>query len=423
MDTYVVVKELPITIPQKRMLSEPPETVLDRLKRAKIITKRYQSLQEDPSEKIYDDRPTPDADIPPIPLLYEGFGHFLDIMNDHENVPGLADVDAQELRKEVDDLASKMTGSFSTEDDRRDEALACLDRIFSARRGIKIPQPYAAATGSVRADGHNAEIHGAGTMIVVVKNCLTGISSLPQVELVCNAARLAATRMDEELYLRWRVPFVGLTIVGCNITFYAIIAIDHRFRIVSLTPGFSCILSASDGRDRTLLYSAFTAASVLQAHILQDFERLLNNLPAVIPADARHFPAVSKLRKYPPSSNDYFAFEIGCFFPVRQPYRFLYAAATPDKQLVLVKFSRRYPIELHEFCANSGHAPRIFAFEQLPGGWCAVAMEYIESGLPITDPSLPPTHRDRWAAELQHLMDDFHSKDLVHGDLRCEYHL
>jgi hypothetical protein len=64
------------------------------------------------------------------------------------------------------------------------------------------------------------------------------------------------------------------------------------------------------------LYSAFTAASVLQAQILQDAMRLLNNPTAVvIPTAARLFPAVSKLQKYPPSSDEYFAFEIGCFFP------------------------------------------------------------------------------------------------------------
>jgi len=167
--------------------------------------------------------------------------------------------------------------------------------------------------------------------------------------------------------------------LGCDITFYAVIAIDHRFRIVTLTPTLSCIQSASDGRDRTFLYSAFTAASVLQAHILQDATRLLNNPPAVIPAFARHFPAVSTLRKYPASSDGYFSFEIRSFFPDRQPYRLLYVAETPgpDKQLVLVKFVRRYSIELHEICAKSGHAPAILAFERLPGGWFAVAMEYI----------------------------------------------
>ena len=47
-----------------------------------------------------------------------------------------------------------------------------------------------------------------------------------------------------------------------------------------------------------------------------------------------------------------------------------------------------------------------------------MAMEYIESTVPITDPSLLAAHGDRWTAELQGLMDSFHEKDLVHGDLR-----
>ena len=154
--------------------------------------------------------------------------------------------------------------------------------------------------------------------------------------------------------------------LGCDVTFYAIIAIDHRFRLVSLTLTFSCIQSASDGHDRMFLYSAFIAASVLQARILQDAEKLLNNLPAVpIPARARRFPAVSKLPKYPPSPDNYLTFEIRDFFPDRQPYRHLYVAEMPgaDKQLILIKFSRWYSIELHDFCAKSGHAPPILAFE------------------------------------------------------------
>jgi serine/threonine protein kinase len=222
------------------------------------------------------------------------------------------------------------------------------------------------------------------------------------------------------MFLRFML-FDVMTILGCDITFYAVIPIDHRFRLVTLTPTFSCIQSASDGRDRMFLYSAFTAASVLQAHILQDATRLLNNPPAmVIPANARQFPAVSKLRKYPPSSDDYFAFEIRCFFPDKQLNRLLYIAEMPaaDKQLVLIKFARQYSIELHELCANSGHAPRILAFERLPGGWFAVAMEYIESGVPITHSSLLPAHRDRWMAELRGLMHSFHEKGFVHGDLR-----
>lgn len=77
---------------------------------------------------------------------------------------------------------------------------------------------------------------------------------------------------------------------------------------------YSCIETAFDGRDRKLLYLAFTAASVFQAQALRDIEKLQNNPPSGLPIAKRGFPAVSKLRKYPPS-DDHFHFEIQSFFP------------------------------------------------------------------------------------------------------------
>jgi hypothetical protein len=139
-------------------------------------------------------------------------------MDTCDNVPGLADVEIPKLRKAVDDLANKMTGYFSKEDEQRDAALPCLNHIFKARRGINIPLLSASAIGSVRTGGHNTATHGAGTMTVEFKNWSTEISALPQIELVCYVARLDATGMNDEacrqLYLQWRVPCVGLTIVG-----------------------------------------------------------------------------------------------------------------------------------------------------------------------------------------------------------------
>ena len=38
---------------------------------------QYRSLQKNPKERILDDRPEPDL-IPPISLLYKGFGHFME---------------------------------------------------------------------------------------------------------------------------------------------------------------------------------------------------------------------------------------------------------------------------------------------------------------------------------------------------------
>ena len=373
--------------PGKRKPGEPAEGVHDRLKRARLATmapsdagkpSSYLDLQNDPSEKILDDRPHLDPDIPPVPLLYDGFGHFLDIMDGHDDAPGLADVEDRELRDAVDDFATKMTAYFDHEDERRDVDLKCLNRIFAARKVPMIPPISAAAIGSITSDGHNIAIHGSGTMSVEVKNSITGINSLPTVELTGYVARLDS-RMDQQIYEGWRVPYLGLTIVGklnisafhlysdflgCDITFYAIIA--HRFRIIALTPTFSCIASASDGRDCIHLYSAFAASSVLQACIIRDATIFLNNPPTVIPTPARRFPVVTRLRSYPPS-DQYFSFEIQSFFPERLPNCLLYVA---------------------------------------------------ETAMPITHNPLLPTYRQLWKDQLRTLVNNFHDQGLLHGDLR-----
>lgn len=104
-----------VVIGQKRALREP-DGIFSRLKRAKIVTTApsttakpevYEPLQLEPSEKIYDDRPKPDPDIPSIVLLYEGFGHFLDIMDGREDVPGLADINVKSLRSKVNTFAAR----------------------------------------------------------------------------------------------------------------------------------------------------------------------------------------------------------------------------------------------------------------------------------------------------------------------------
>jgi len=119
-------------------------------------------------------------------------------MDARDDVPGLADVEVLELRNEVDDLASKMTGYFNNEDEQRDAALPCLNRIFSAHRGIHIHELAASAIGSVRTNGHNTADHGTRSMAVEFKNWMTGISSLPQIELVSYVAHLNAVAMNEE---------------------------------------------------------------------------------------------------------------------------------------------------------------------------------------------------------------------------------
>jgi len=100
-----------------------------------------------------------------------------------------------------------------------------------------------------------------------------------------------------------------------------------------------CIQSASGGRERMSLYSAFVAASVLQGHVIQDTEKLLDTLPSVvIPTHARRFPAVSRLRKYPPSPDDYINFEASCLTDNPTAFCTLQRSGA-DEELVLTKFA------------------------------------------------------------------------------------
>ena len=143
--------------------------------------------------------------------------------------------------------------------------------------------------------------------------------------------------------------------------------------------------------------------------------------PPEIPRTARRFPSITQLRKSHSSADDnYLSFQIVGFHPDRQPYRLLYVAETtgPEKETILIKFVREYSIELHDFCAKRGHAPRIFAFETLPGGWRVIAMEFIASTVQVTSSRGLGTHKLRWASELKQLIGEFHEEGLVHGDLR-----
>ena len=66
---------------------KPDIEYMERLKSRKLTTEPpnklndhsvYAKLQNDRDEKILDDCPEVDLDIPPFPLLYQGFGYFLD---------------------------------------------------------------------------------------------------------------------------------------------------------------------------------------------------------------------------------------------------------------------------------------------------------------------------------------------------------
>ncbi|KAF8622261.1 hypothetical protein AX15_007155 [Amanita polypyramis BW_CC] len=244
-------------------------------------------------------------------------------------------------------------------------------------------------------------------MIVEFKNKITGITSIPKIEAAAYVAQLnIASRYQSGLFDQWRVPCLRLTVIGHQVTFYAIILLGHQYRLVSLTPTLSCLHLASNSTDRSSLYCAFAAASIPSMHW--------------------QLPAVSRLCKYT-TLETMDTDDLGCCYldfkiqnnPIHADLsRLLFIASTTNDMLIIIKFTRRYCAELHALCAKLGRAPQLLAFEHLPGGWYGVAMEYILTAVPLQ--SIPTDHvkRPHWQQELREVLTQFHEENLVHGDMR-----
>lgn len=99
------------------------------------------------------------------------------------------------------------------------------------------------------------------------------------------------------------------------------------------------------------------------------------------------------------------------------PDRLLFQGWT-EVQPVVVKFVRSYSKDLHNHCANLALAPLLLGFEQLPGNWLMVVMEYMDDYKPFS------TFEDRASISTQvqqtvtELVTSFHAQNLVHGDIR-----
>ncbi|KAI9507750.1 hypothetical protein F5148DRAFT_75512 [Russula earlei] len=423
---HVVVRVPLVNVLGKR--SRPVDD-LDSVLNSKLVnstpsiisrTPDYMSLQQIPSEKILDNRPTPDL-VPPVSLLYDGFGHFTDTFR-----RGKLDTLERDLELAVQSFAEKMTDFYRDEADRREEGVYALNEIFSLRGGgYNERLADGNATISVLDDtivpvpdrpyGYYDGPHGAASCVVVFKNEFIDFTEVPYVELTAYVAQSHAQAIERhrEVFNGWRVPCLGLTVLGPYVTFYAIVFL-RQWHVVSLTPGLSCVESACDGKDRRRLLVAFFGALALLRQIDEDAARFIRDPPTIGHAD-RKFPYVSALPRY--GTPGKFQFRILRRHPDTQDDRLLYIAETSGKEII-VKFTPRYSIELHSFCAERGHAPRLLGHRQLPGGMFVVAMEYISKSVhPSQSPNLTRLC-DKWMGDLRTLVEAFHDHGLVHGDLR-----
>lgn len=204
---------------------------------------------------------------------------------------------------------------------------------------------------------------------------------------------------------------------GSYIGFGALLLLDKP-RFVALTPLLPARSPSGDDINRPTLFQAFRAACVLRHDIHEDAQRVKTN-STLTRIRNRDLPYIREIPAWPPSEDRQLEFRI-----LRVAYQdeissencFLFHAEAQD-EIVLVKFTRRYCVKLHEFCAMSGHAPRLLGYGTVPGGWNVVVMEDVKHERNHAG-YYASRYWAKWYRDLTALMHGFHDMNLVHGDLR-----
>ena len=294
----------------------PPPTLSELFHELKMVTdtpsevsnpQRYRTLQWEPQQRILDDRPTADRFIPPISLLYDGFGYFDDVLYERRPVPGEKNILEVELWNKVDTFADRMAEFYRTDAERRGAFLDHLERMFRARRdphavgeiiAVREDTSIARFLGTASA-GHTDGAHGAMVFCTECKNELSNISCEPSAELVSRVARSFKERLDGEhraLFHGWRVPALGVTLIGEQVPsvpylhhltrfsgpfvqFFGIVMLAPQMRVVPLTPMLPLATPINDQRSRQTVFLASKAASIVLAKIQADVKRLIQETP------------------------------------------------------------------------------------------------------------------------------------------------
>lgn len=210
------------SVKQKRARS-PSLSLRSRLKKTKLGTEApsrlgqpsvYWTMQADPAQRLLDDRPSPDASIAPIALLYAGFGRFDDIVTGRMSIDTVIrdnSINASDFDTSASAFLKSMSDKFDKESDRLDEGLKHLNRIIGAAPALESYRLSAARIDKYYSDGRSIDKDGQPLSVVEFKNLITNIQADPCVEAV---GYVAKHHMAMEKDLHWRLPCLVITVVG-----------------------------------------------------------------------------------------------------------------------------------------------------------------------------------------------------------------
>jgi len=97
--------------------------------------------------------------------------------------------------------------------------------------------------------------------------------------------------------------------------------------------------------------------------------------------------------------------------------RLLFQAVESESRTpILIKFTRRYAVEMHRLLAEKCHAPQLYGCQDLPGGWKMVAMEWLPDEAWMTLNHVQDV--TEYASKIQEVLEPLWADKWVHGDIR-----
>ena len=162
----------------------------------------YQDLQLDPEQKILDDFPQPDLNIPPLALLYNGFGRFYD----HITSAASSQIFYPDLKMLVDQFVAKAS-EIQDEEYLQQILPGILCEILFPSQGVEISDIL--DSSRAKTDGHVIGPHDGPIFIVELKRQIT--TAEPQMAAYFHHL---AQKTPEATALAWRQPCLGVIIRG-----------------------------------------------------------------------------------------------------------------------------------------------------------------------------------------------------------------
>jgi hypothetical protein len=166
------------------------------------------------SERIANDRPTPDIDHLPIALLYRGFGHFLDVSNGASMMDHTLPINRRTFEEKVDEFMVSMNEYYLKVDDRNKNAVQFLNGIFQCVLEGCWPLTRAIVSHGRPSDGHALGPMGTIEVILEVRNELAGTAADPIIEHAAYYTQALENDLTTGLLGRFSFPALGIVVVG-----------------------------------------------------------------------------------------------------------------------------------------------------------------------------------------------------------------